>query len=246
MIASRRAHGARQNIDLNEVPARKNEGNLAWLERVKADGNLILIGGASPGHFRMRVAQSHVRRDFLPSFWSMAGLVLRPGRVWTVPVEDIGDAGNVTGDNAVVEVPIRKFDDPTKWPNIATLRFASEITTALVDSVRHDRGIVDLPALLLKWLSFVWGADTSGNPLLAGHGIPSAAFVESVHSLARVDLTPGMSAASSCPEAIWQSAKWWCEFYESRTPDGEAATGVATMMPHGKFTLRQMAAAAIG
>jgi hypothetical protein len=162
-----------------------------------------------------------------------------------VPVEDIGDAGSVTGDNAIAEIPIRKFDDPERWPNIATLQFASTITSALVDSVRRDRGIVDLPSLLLKWLAFAWGADTTGNPLLAGHGIPSAAFAESVHSLARVDLTPGLSAASSCPEAIWQSAKWWREFYESRAPavaaTVRAADGVA--VPHGKFTVRQQAAA---
>ena len=68
MIASRRVHGAKENEDLKEVKAGKSEGNVRWLERVKATEGLILLGGASVAHFRLRVAQSHIRRDFMPSF----------------------------------------------------------------------------------------------------------------------------------------------------------------------------------
>src|SRR6187402_1553744 len=188
MIASRRAHGAKENPDLKAVKAGKSEGNVRWLERVKANDGLILLGGASLAHFRLRVAQSHVRRDFLPSFWSLAGIIVRPGRIATVSLDDVGEATSVTRNNGVVELPLRDFDDPELFPNVASLQFASGVSAEEVSAVRQDRGIADLPGLMLKWLAFVWGADQLGNPLLQSHGVPSAVFVESVYSLARIDL----------------------------------------------------------
>ena len=61
---------------------------------------------------------------------------------------------------------------------------------------------------MLPWLAFLWGVSGSTNPLLSGTGLPSSAFVETVFAMAGFELTPGLSSASSCPEAIWQSAKW--------------------------------------
>lgn len=225
--------------------AKNDEGNVAWLRRAgAAAGGLLLLGGTSLAHFRLRVAQSHLRRDLLPSFWSLAGIVVRSDRLVTVPLEGIGDASKVTRDNGVVELPLKLFDDPVRWPNVASLQFGSGVTSHDVDAVRQDRSIVDLPALMLKWLGFVWGADIAANPLLGGHGIPSATFVEAAYSLERIDLTPGLATGSSCPEAIWQSAKWWREFYE-KTTAGTAASGGdgVTVVPRGKYILRQPAAA---
>jgi hypothetical protein len=241
MIASRRAHGAKQNQDLKELKAGKNEGNVRWLERAKADHGLILLGGTSLGHFRLRVAQSHVRGDFMPSFWSVAGIITRPGRLATVPLENIGEAAAVTRDNGVVEVPLKTFDDPERFPNIAALQFATAVDPGHLAAVRADRSIADLPTLMLKWLGYAWGTDQPGNPLLQGSGIPSAVFVESVYSLARIDLTPGLSTASSCPEAIWQSAKWWRKFYEGAV-ETQSSTAPA-VVPRGSYTIRQEAAA---
>jgi len=245
MIASRRAHGAKENPDLKEVKAGKSEGNVRWLERVKVSDGLILLGGASLAHFRLRVAQSHVRRDFLPSFWSLAGVIVRPGRIATVSLDDVGDASSVTRDNGVAELPLRDFDDPELFPNVAALQFAPGVTAQEVAAVRGDRGIADLPSLMLRWLAFVWGADQAGNPLLQSHGMPSAVFVESVYSLARIDLTPGLSSASSCPEAIWQSAKWWRAFYASATPGGAGDERTPAAVPRGKYVIRQPAAAVV-
>jgi hypothetical protein len=244
MIGNRRAHGAKGNRALEELVAKNNEGNVAWLGRAGATGGLLLLGGASLAHFRLRVAQSHLRQDLLPSFWSQAGIVIRPGRIVTVPLEGIGEASKVTRDNGVVELPLKLFDDPVRWPNVAVLQFGAGVTRRDVDAVRHDRSIADLPGLMLKWLGFVWGAEVSANPLLGGHGIPSATFVEAAYSLERIDLTPGLATGSSCPEAIWQSAKWWREFYEKTTAGTADLVGAgATVVPRGKYLLRQPAAA---
>jgi hypothetical protein len=104
--------------------------------------------------------------------------------------------------------------------------------------VQRERSIVDLPRLVLAWLGFLWGAGGEGNPLLGGNGHPSAAFVEAVHALADIELTPGLSSDASCPEAIWMSAMWWRRYYEQTA--GEHA---ARLAPSGVYVTRQRAAA---
>jgi hypothetical protein len=44
--------------------------------------------------------------------------------------------------------------------------------------------------------------------------MPSAAMLETVTGAAGFDLTPGLESRASCPEAIWQSARWWHEYHE--------------------------------
>lgn len=67
---------------------------------------------------------------------------------------------------------------------------------------------------LTVWLAYVWGAGRAANPLLDSQGIPSAAMVELVLGGAGYDLTPGLESRASCPEAIWQAARWWHSYYE--------------------------------
>ena len=74
--------------------------------------------------------------------------------------------------------------------------------------------MLDAQDLLLRWLAFIWGVGRTGNPLLDGQGIPSAAMLEVIFGAVGFDLTPGLESRSSCPEAIWQAAKWWHEYYE--------------------------------
>jgi hypothetical protein len=67
---------------------------------------------------------------------------------------------------------------------------------------------------------------------------PSAAFVEAAHSLAGIELTPGLSSSASCPEAVWQAVKWWHEYYAGVAELGAAARPVR-WCPPGRYALRQ-------
>jgi hypothetical protein len=270
MVASRRSPNAKPNPQLRELEPVAGEGNLAWLERDAkrgADG-IILLGGTSLADFRIRYAQSPLRNDLSPSLWSRCGILLSGGVFAGAPL-DIPDVAASPARNGVQHSRLRDFDDPTRFPNIAVIRFAKKHDSLLRDIARvtSDRSLIDLSAMILPWLSYVWGTADAVNPLSKGTGLPDAAFIETVFAMAGFELTPGLSSASSCPEAIWQSAKWWTDFYESVAKDREeaisrlAAAGTAAkgrgasagtmqtlhaavpMVPTGSFTIRQRAAA---
>jgi hypothetical protein len=205
-----------------------------------------MLGGSSLSHFRIRVAQSHLRSDLLPSFWSLVGLLEDAQTFLSVPLDLRPEGSEIPATNAIQTCRIADYDDPQRFPNIAVLRFTDDHTPIRenAERIKAQRSVVDLPSLMLPWLGYIWGAGRAGNPLLEGHGLPSAAFVETAHGLAGIELTPGLSSSGSCPEAIWQAAKWWRQFYEGRTGTGEAREATTTA-PMGSYMLRQPAAAVL-
>ncbi len=192
---------------------------------VGATDGVILLGGASISHFRIRVAQSHARADLHPSRWSIAGVLLDAKSFLSVPLELCAEASEIALGNGVQTCNMADYDDPARFPNIAVIRFTKDTDKILTNAklIAGDReqnkpaqrGIIDLPAMMLPWLSFIWIAGKAGNPLAEGLGLPSAAFVETVYGMAGIELTPGLASSTSCPEAIWQSAKILARFLRS-------------------------------
>jgi hypothetical protein len=246
MLAIRLSQATSANEAIQQVRPRSRESNRAWLRRVGASSGVILLGGSSLTHFRIRVAQSHVRHDLLPSFWSFVG-ILEDGQTFTsVPFNWSPDASEVPRINGVQTCRLADYDDPLRFPNIAVLQFTDAVRPIHehVERVRSQRSVIDLPTLILPWLGYLWSAGQAGNPLLAGYGLPSAAFVETVYGIAGIELTPGLSSASSCPEAIWAAAKWWHQFYRQGMGVGDAGHAIARI-PSGHFAVRQWAAAVV-
>jgi hypothetical protein len=220
-----------------EAEARKLSGN----ETV--DGTLLLVGGCDLTHFRLRVAQSHFRADMAPSFWSHVGILREDESgfgLYEVALDPPTGFQEMPKRNGVQRVSVSRYEDGTQFPNIALLRFpipglrkkpagqstrqaprTSPITEG-IDRVRAERGVLDIPTLILPWLGFVWGAGMPPNPLIGGTGIPGAVFAESAFAAVGVELTPGLSTRSSCPEAIWQAALWWYPYYDDQAPKGES------------------------
>jgi len=174
----------------------------------------------------------------------------RDGRLLTVPLEPGDDVSSVPAANGIRTLPLSAISDPDRYPNVALIAFAAPGSDALAEAaadVARQRGLIDLPALIVAWLGWIWGVDDA-NPLVAGQGIPGAAFVEAVHAIADIELTPGLASASSCPEAIWQSAKWWGDYYrESARVSAAGMTRSAghaqPQVPAGVYSVRQHAAA---
>jgi hypothetical protein len=249
MIPIRHAPDATKNDLLTHNPTDRGVSNCEWLkhtgtlDRVQERGGILLLGGTSMAHFRIRVAQSHIRSDLLPSFWSLAGVLLDDQKFASVPLDICGDISAVAQNNGVSECSLADYDNPERFPNIAVLHFTSDsqpINTN-IEQIKRQRSIIDIPSLILHWLSYVWATGQSGNPLLGGHGLPSAAFIETVYGIAGIELTPGLSSVASCPEAIWLTAKWWKKFYEETAGTGVSRQAKA-IVPAGNFAIRQPAA----
>ena len=209
---------------VNEVLRGKEEDNIGWLSRNLPAGDLtqlVLLGGKSQMAFRLRLAQAHLRHDLVPSHWSHVFL-LRAAKnfpsstVIEVSLEPERGFGFPAPVNAVQKGKLGQYRDPGRYPNIAVLGvpIAQEEVMKALDRFQMQRAVLDAVDLVVRWLAYSWGVARSGNPLMDGLGIPSAAMLETVFGAAGFDLTPGLESRSSCPEAIWQAAKWWHEYYE--------------------------------
>ena len=208
-----------------DVPRVKDEDNLQWLSRNLPAGDithLAMVGGKERMDFRLRIAQSHLRHDLAPSHWSHSFLLgkiaknMGSTRVHEISLEPKAGFGFPPPTNGVQIGKLDRYSDPDEYPNIAILGVPVMFKEAqkALQRFQTQRVVLDAVELALRWLAFGWGASRTGNPLLEGQGIPSAAMLEVVFGAAGFDLTPGLESRSSCPEAIWQAAKWWHEYYE--------------------------------
>jgi hypothetical protein len=236
------SHG--RNRLLKELERGTEEDNLQWATRAVGEMGsggpdewtyLLLLGGSDTLSFRLRVAQSHLRRDMLPSFWSEAALVklrdlsVARAKAVHVPLLQPADGPLATRTNGVVERPLKDFADARRWPNVAVIALPVPQAQILekVQAFQHGRATLDALEHILRWLAFAWGAARTPNPLTDGIGLPSACMLETAFAAARFDLTPGMESRASCPEAIWVSALHWYDYFESfagRQPTGRYTT----------------------
>jgi len=221
MLSLRRSTTSSFNASFVSTP-RKNRSNASYVEAYSPEADhvaLLLLGGKGPVDFRLRVAQSHARDDMAPSAWSHVAIlgprVNNPLRrvLYEVPLSGRFGLGYPPASNGVIQTPLAEYDDPALYPNIAVLDVPIPMASVkqAIARFRTQRAVMDALELSLAWLAFAWGVGSTGNPLLAGLGVPSAAFVEYVLGAAGYDLVPGFPSRSSCPEAIWQSARWWHE-----------------------------------
>ncbi len=245
----RRSDVASGNPLLTETPSdaapQGQTANFAWLASTGYRDGVVLLGGTSIVDFRMRVAQSELRQDLLPSFWSTCGLLIDGEVLMTARVDAISNSSARVERNGLEAVKLdaeSRYGDSMFYPNIAILQFtdAHAAIREHVARIGQERNIVDLLAQIVAWLGYCWAVGDRGNPLMHGHGIPSATLLERAHGLAGIDLSPGLPSASSCPEAIWQAARWWYEAYDRPEPASKSFT------PRGAYLIRQPAAAALG
>ena len=73
-------------------------------------GDVVLLGGSSLADFRVRVAQSHVRDDLTPSYWSLVGVLDGSRGLLTAPLWPLSPPDVVPSTNGIVRLPLSDFD----------------------------------------------------------------------------------------------------------------------------------------
>ena len=221
------------NPDFVQSKREARENNLKWVTRHLAtlaaeDGAagmsyLVLIGGTQKAYFHTRVAQGHMRNDMSPSHWSHVVLMQGSGptdksALWEISLEPASGFGFPPSDNGVQQGHLKNYASRNQFPNIAVLRIPVELRAMqdMLKRFKKQRVDIDCVELTLLWLGYVWGVGRTDNPLFDGYGIPSAAFIEALASANGYDLTPGLESRASCPEAIWQAARWWHEYHKDQ------------------------------
>jgi hypothetical protein len=213
-------------------------GNMEWFresaKKLEAKTFLMLLGGSGAAHVRLRTAQSTIRRDMTPSHWSHVVLctdkqfkrgkevAVAPPISWNFP----------PASNGLINVFLSAYDDPEEFPNVALIGVpveAEKVEEAADNFWKVRRDGLDAVEMMLRWLGFLWGVEGAHNPLEEGIGVPSAAMVDYVLSAVSYDLTPALNSRSSCPEAIWQSAKWWSDYH---TADSQKGLSGAYLVRH--------------
>lgn len=213
------------NPNFVRVPRKRAEGNVQWLRR-QLKGHrgiaIVLVGGRNNLAFRLRAAQAHLRYSFTPSHWSHCFLLLKATdpQVYEISLEPHRGFGFAGATNAMQETPLEVYDSTEAWPNIAVIRVDSirrDEAAAAVSHFAKQRALVDAVSLLVRWLAFAWGAGNSGNPILDGAGLPSAAMIETVCNACGYDISPTTPSRSGTPEGLWQATKWW--YHAPRTTE---------------------------
>jgi hypothetical protein len=252
MITSLNSAAEQPNESLEEMTREAGEDNVRWLKRSLSDLEkglaLVLIGGISRYDLAVRVAQSLVRHDRTPSNWSRVAAFDTPveklakskdlanALIHEISLDPPAGFGFPPEGNALQTTEVSRYADPAQYPNVAVLAFPGVSWGDLHDALfmfRGQRASVDASALLLRWLGYAWGIGE--NPLKEGHGVPSAAMVDEVGLVVGLDLTPGLDSRASCPEAIWQAARWWHEYYEEArraAPSGRWTTPHWLLAPY--------------
>jgi hypothetical protein len=247
MLRQIRSSSNEKNPHFKELKRGPQQTNLQWgekaVEAMKTGGidrwtYIALVGGSDSMAFRLRVAQSHLRADMLPSFWSevlllqLEGETTKGAQAIHVPLIQREAPEFATRTNGVVRRPLGDFDDPERYPNIAiiALPIAQENILERIEAFSLQRSTLDALEHVLRWLAFAWGSARTPNPLHDNVGLPSACMLETVTAAEQFDLTPGLEARASCPEAIWAAARYWHKYFiefKQRAPIGRYCT------PHG-------------
>jgi len=236
------SRAASRSEEFNKVERTSGQDNLDWIKQnMKSESDqtaLVMVGGKSPTSFRLRVAQSHVRTDLLPSYWSHVFLLDHATEdfgatvIYEISLEPKDGFGFPATENGLQTSALRQYAKRRDYPNIAVLNIPDVKLSVVLESLKtfkKQRAVMDGPNLIVNWLAYLWGVARSPNPILEGMGIPSAAMLEVVIGASGFDLTPGLESRSSCPEAIWQAATWWHEYYEEQNK--KCLTG-AYFCPH--------------
>lgn len=223
--------------DIDKFLRINSESNQEWIKRAYESFSLeniddwsfiVLAGGKDVVSFRIRVAQSHLRSDMLPSFWSECGLLNITKSKFTtatfhnLPLFQPALETYAPTRNGLVDLPFNKLPTQKHYSNLALLAIPVE-QKKIIKSLKDYKGArvsYDAVENILPWLAYVWGAGNATNPLMQQIGFPSAMMLNQIFSANGFDLAPGVNANLSAPETFWSGVKHWQDYYKKTQEKG--------------------------
>lgn len=235
--------------DIYKMARSKREPNQEWLKRAYSSFELdnlddwsfiVLAGGKDVASFRLRVAQSHLRGDMLPSFWSDCAIFkihngdFASAGFFNLPLFQPANATYAPTRNGLIELPLKKLPTQKDFPNLALLAIPVPQKQILLSLAEYEKSRVSYDAVenILPWLAFVWGAGNAANPLMQQIGFPSAMMLNQIYAANGFDLAPGVNANLSTPETFWSGAKHWQDYYSKTQQNG--------LLPKMRFVIDHM------
>lgn len=246
MIKQTLASQSKLQTDVHPLQRTNRESNLQWLPRayesfaledVSQWSFVVLAGGKDVASFRLRVAQSHLRGDMLPSYWSDCALLkieqgdFTQARFFNLPLFQPANASYAPARNGLIELPLKKLPSQKDFPNLALLAIPVAQEKILASLLDYHKARVSYDAVenILPWLAFVWGAGNATNPLMQHIGFPSAMMLNQLYNANGFDLAPGVNANLSAPETFWSGVKHWQSFYSKTQENG--------LLPKARFII---------
>ncbi|HTF97309.1 MAG TPA: hypothetical protein VL995_14320 [Cellvibrio sp.] len=232
--------------DVQKLIRIKREANLDWLKRaynsfaiedVSQWSFIVLAGGKDVAAFRLRVAQSRLRGDMLPSFWSECALFkishedFSSSVFCNLPLFQPANLSYAPTRNGLVELPLNKLPTQKDYPNLALLAIPvpQELILQSLEEYKKARVSYDAVENILPWLAYVWGSGDATNPLMKQIGFPSAVMLNQVFSARGFDLAPGVNSYLSTPEMFWSGVKHWQDYYSKTQENG--------LLPKARFVI---------
>lgn len=215
--------------------------------------SILLVGGADERSLALRKAQSWLRLDQQPSYWSHAALILHwPDGDWR---RAIGVEVTLDPENPVEQVPERngvtffrlgRYADQRRYPNVCVASFELAALPEQAGGTRDPKQAIEDAALapnrdrlryplwtwLGEWARHVLGASSAIS--LDGVPMPSAALCEYAFEAAQIDLAPGSSTPQSSPESLWSNLLYWSKSMHATGIGVKAFAVTRQEAPHRK------------
>lgn len=246
------------------------EALLTMREFDSGDGSCAigLIGSSDLPGICLRQAQSVLRDDRRPSYWSHAFLLTSAwdgtSSINQLPIAEVPFFSRngqfpEPADNAVIRsTTLGHYLDRRVDPNVALFAVTrpqgnnvKPLTTENIDIIKAavadpnlDRGRFDFWHNLGVWQQYFWSGQQLPNPMLTAQPMPATAFLEMLFEQIGIDLTPSASERNSAPEHLWTSMRWWLQHpvQEQRGPGGAVVTGCYAIRDQGAAVSRHHAA----
>lgn len=221
-----------------------------------------LVGSRDLPGICLRRAQSVLRDDLRPSYWSHAFVITAnwdgDSPIGSLPIAEVPFFAR-NGEfpeparNAVVSTTLGHYGNKTRDANVALFAVSEAVdgeakplggeTLATLNQVlatpNLDRDRFDFWRELALWKQYFWSGEQLPNPSLAGNPIPATSFIEMLFEQIGVDLTPSASDLNSAPEHLWTSTLWWLQ------EEVQRHRGVEGTLVSGCFVIRDSGAASL-